>query len=169
MDVLNQHGYIFHFDKANTANFYNAYDGICNCAKCRNYYETINDKSPELSQFLEQFGIDIAKPIKTWSSFAYNAENLADYVSYYAVNGFFKSTEGYEIDFGAVQIVVNAPNKDDVIHNPEFKTTTEFAEPYFIFTINNLFLPWVVSEDINEFYPERVTLFNRIKAFFKSR
>ncbi|MDD3035853.1 MAG: hypothetical protein PHO93_02955 [Candidatus Saccharimonadaceae bacterium] len=136
---------------------------------CRNYYKAIIDKSAELCEFLEQFGIDIAKPIETWSSHAYKAEKLADYVSYYAVNGFIKSIGGYEIDIGTVQIIVNVPNKYDVIHCPEFIITTEFLEPYFIFEIHNLLLPWVVNEDINEFYPERVTLFNRLKTFFKIR
>lgn len=166
MDIIEQYGWLFSFDKTETAKYYAEYDGLCNCAVCRNYYKAIHCHSPELREFLEQFGIDMAKPVETWSHNADKAEKLADYMAYYPVKGTAESSEGYEIDIGAVQIVVRGPAPSDVVHCPEFPSSTELTAPYFIFEIYNLWLPWLISEDMDELYPEKKSFMERVRSIF---
>jgi len=59
-----------------------------------------------------------------------------------------------------------SPNPDDVVHCPENSPNVEIDEPYFLLLINDLWLPWIVKDDINEVYPEPKTLGQTIKMFF---
>lgn len=166
-EKIHTYGYNFDFDKELTRNYYDNYDGLCSCATCQNFYANMHSFPLELRDFLEQFGIDISKPIEQWSTAADTELNIVNNIVYYAVNGTAKSNDGYEIDIGTVQIVVMPPNPDDVIHCPENSPNAEFLEPYFVFEIHNLWLPWIVEDDINTCYPERKTFRQRLKSLLK--
>ncbi len=150
-----KHGeWSFNVDIESTAQYYKDYDGLCSCAMCRNFYLNAANLQPDFKAFLEQFGIDVAKPIEQWSLTANKQENVVDNVLYYAVNGTVEFSDKYEIDFGVINIVVQALKPDDIVKCPENSPNTEIGEPYFIFEIFNVWTPWVVEDDINECYPE---------------
>ena len=168
---MNEHihtcGWRFEFDKAKTRDYYLKFDALCSCAMCRNFYANVGALPNELISFLEQFGIDAAKPIEQWSVEAKKAEGLVDNVVYYAVHGTAQSEDRSIIDIGTVRIMVRAPDPDDVVHCPEFSPNTKIGEPYFVFELYNLWLPWVVEDSIDECYPEHKTFGQKIKALFK--
>ncbi|WP_106460458.1 hypothetical protein [Anaerococcus sp. Marseille-P3915] len=45
-----------------TRQFYKDYDGLCDCAYCKNYIKEIKKVYPDLDAYLDKFGIDIEKP-----------------------------------------------------------------------------------------------------------
>ena len=90
---LSRYDWDFDFDKEITHSFYEKLDGLCSCAMCRNFYENIQSLPIELREFLEQFGIDVAKPIEQWPVTAKKDENIVDNVVYYAVNGVAKTMD----------------------------------------------------------------------------
>lgn len=147
----------FDVDVESTAQYYKDYNDLCDCAMCRNFYLNVPKIPTDIKAFLEQFGIDVGKPIEQWSVTADKQEKIVDNVLYYAVNGTAESLEGYEIDFGPINIVVQAPKPDDVVKCPEHSPNTEIAEPYFVFELFNVWTPWLVGDDINECYPEPKT------------
>jgi hypothetical protein len=40
---------------------------LCQCESCKNYYRNIRRTYPDLSAYLSSLGIDIEKPLETWS------------------------------------------------------------------------------------------------------
>ena len=60
----------FIVDIESTAQYYKDYDGLCSCAMCRNFYLNAQNLQHNIKDFLEQFGIDVAKPIEQWSTSA---------------------------------------------------------------------------------------------------
>lgn len=165
-----EHGeWEFNVDIKSTAQYYKDYDGLCSCPMCRNFYLNAQNLQHDVRNFLEQFGIDVAKPIEQWSVAANKQENLVDNVLYYAVNGTVESWDKYEIDFGVINIVVQAPNSTDVVKCPENSPNTEIGEPYFVFEIFNVWLPWTVDDDINECYPDPKPKKSLIKKLFSKR
>jgi hypothetical protein len=157
----------FEFDKAKTRDYYLKLGELCSCAMCRNFYANAGALPRELTLFLEQFGVDPAKPIEQWSMEAKKTEGIVDNHVYYAVHGTAESKDRSDIEIGAVRIMVSAPDPDDVVHCPEFSPNTDIEEPYFVLELSNLWLPWVVTESIDECYPEHSTFGQKIKALFK--
>lgn len=73
--------YRIEHDPERTRAFYDqAPETLCSCSGCRNFRAAISQLSEELRMFLEQFGIDPAKPAEAT---AYNA--LADGRTWYHV------------------------------------------------------------------------------------
>jgi hypothetical protein len=147
-------GWNFNVDVESTTEYYKNYDGLCDCAMCRNFYLNAPNLSSDIKNFLEQFGIDVGKPIEQWSVTANKHEKIVDNVLYYAVNGIAESLEGYEIDFGTINIIVQTPKPNDVVKCPEHLPNTKIREPYFIFEVYNVWTPWLVEDDINACYPD---------------
>ncbi|WP_311532269.1 hypothetical protein [uncultured Anaerococcus sp.] len=48
-----------------TRQFYKDYDGLCDCAYCKNYIKEIKKAYPDLDAYLDKLGIDIEKPWET--------------------------------------------------------------------------------------------------------
>lgn len=162
---VNKYGWNFSFDKEITQAYYEKLDILCSCATCRNFYKNIQSIPIELRKFLEEFRIDVGKPIEQWSVIANKDKNIVENVIYYAVNGVANSSDCYEIDIQNVHIIVMHPNSEDVVHCPENSPNTEIEEPYFVLQIHNLWLPWIVEDDINECYPEPKEFSKTIKSF----
>ena len=89
---LTTHGWSFEFDKQATQRNYESVV-LCECADCRNFYANADKMPRDLRKFLEQFGIDITRPIETWSTEA-DKENMLvnNNEIFYAVNGYAVST-----------------------------------------------------------------------------
>ncbi len=160
-------GWHFDFDKEKTQLFYSAYHDLCSCASCRNFYANATSLPVELKSFLEQFGIDAAKPIEQWSLEADRAHATVNNAVYYAVTGTARSNHGRPVDIGSVEITVMAPSPDDVVHCPENSPNADIEEPYFMLQLLNLWLPWTVGDDIEDCYPEPKSFGQRIHALFK--
>jgi len=164
---LSSNGWDFSFDKEATEQYYQAFSDLCECPMCRNFYLNADKIPADLRAFLEQFGIDPAKPPEQWSLTADKENMRVDNVIYYVVSGYATSQEGYEIDIGPISIVVNSPKPDDVIKCPEFSPNVDISEPYFVFSVYNLWLPWTVKDNIDECYPDKKPLFRRIVSALK--
>lgn len=111
----------------------------------------------EVKRFLEKFGIDINNPIEQMTAIALKEENLVEQEVQYCVKGIATSNDGYEIDIGSVQISLLNKNK---------MANHEMEEPYFGLVIYNMFFHWTVDDDINECYPEQLSVLERLKSYF---
>ena len=136
-------GWKFSFDKNITQNYYENYSDLCKCESCQNFYKNINAVSDVIRNFIEQFGIDINKPIELESIIADKSKDIVEYTVYYAVNGNATSLISNDILFGEsiVQIIPD-----------EISPNTYISKPYFVFAISNLWLPWTTDYNINDIY-----------------
>lgn len=138
-ELMTKDDWEFSVDIQKTKEYYRTYSDLCDCDPCRNFYQTIEGYSTELAAFLGRFGIDIEKPIETEWHISDRQSKTVDYTAYYAVHGTAANGNGYEIDFGLINVVVQSPNNSP---------NTKMQEPYFVFQIFNLILPWVMPENI---------------------
>jgi len=141
--MLESFGWKFSFDKNITQNYYENDSDLCKCESCQNFYKNINAVSDDIRNFIEQFGIDINKPIELESIIADKSKDVVEYTVYYAVNGNAISSTGTDILLGEsiVQIIPN-----------EISPNTDIPKPYFVFAISNLWLPWTVEYNIDDIY-----------------
>lgn len=146
METLQYRDWNFEYDKEATREYYTAHRDECPCAPCRNFHKNIKEMPAEVKTFLENFGVDIDRPIEQMWAIAYKEDNLVEQVAYYCVKGKAFSEEGYEIDIGSVQIVVHL----NEIGIPNHK----MEEPCFVVSLHNMFFHWIVEDDINESYPD---------------
>lgn len=143
-ELITKDSWEFSVDIEKTKEYYRTYSDLCDCDACKNFYQVIRsysvEYSAELINFLAQFGVDIEKPIETEWFVIDKQSKTIDYTAYYAVYG--SAAKGsYEIDFGTINVVVQ-PSKNS--------PNTEMPEPYFVFQIFNLLLPWVLSDNVEE-------------------
>lgn len=136
-------GWQFCFDRDVTAKYYENYTELCQCASCRNFYANVEHISPELKNFLEQFGVDVAKPIELMSITADREEMCVENTLYYAVHGTATSLEKPWIQVGESSIRIQSENGSP---------NTDIAEPYFVIEANDVWLPWTSEESLDECY-----------------
>lgn len=160
MEFLQYQGWNFEIDKEATRDYYASHRDECICATCRNFHKNINEMPLEVKNFLEGFGIDIDNPIEQMSIIAFKDQNLVEQQVEYCVKGTATTKDGYEIDIGSVQIV---------LQKKEHMANHEMKEPYFGLALNNMFFHWTVDYDINEAYPERQSILEKIKSFLFRR
>lgn len=158
MESLQYQGWHFEFDKEATQKYYASHHDKCSCAPCRNFHKNIKEMPLEVKRFLEEFGIDIDNPIEQMSVIALKEENLVEQEVQYCVKGIATSNELYEIDIGSVQIAI-LNNNETANH--------EMEEPCFGLFIFNMFFHWTVDDDINECYPEHLSILERLKSYIK--
>lgn len=118
-------------------------DLIRQCESCKNFYKNVKLISNDIRDFVEQFGIDISKPIEQESILADKSNKMVDNTVYYAVNGKANSLDNCEIHIGK-SVVEIIPN--------EMAPNTDIFEPYFVFAVHDIWLPWTVDYDINDIY-----------------
>lgn len=61
MAMIQKDAYLFSVDIEKTKAYYQHHT-LCDCTFCQNYYAKSKEALPELAAFLNQFGVDIAKP-----------------------------------------------------------------------------------------------------------
>lgn len=61
---MKAYGWEFYYDKDVTENYYKNYNDLCQCSSCRNFYKNVELIPEDVRMFMEQFGIDISKPIE---------------------------------------------------------------------------------------------------------
>lgn len=131
------------FDISVTELYYQNYTDLCQCASCRNFYKNANSVYVDTRKFIEQFGADIAKPIELESVVSDKKRGLVEYTLYYAVYGTIEILDESDIQIG----------KNSISAVPkEVSPNTDISEPYFVFAVYNIWLPWTVDDNINESY-----------------
>lgn len=140
---IEKDGWKFYFDKNKTSEYYKTYTDLCQCESCQNFYKNVKFISDDIKNFVEQFGIDITKPIEQESIIADKLKKMVDNTVYYAVNGKVMSTNGLDITIG--QSVV------EIIPN-EMSPNTNISQPYFVFAVRDIWLPWTIDYSIDDIY-----------------
>lgn len=128
-------GYIFHVDRDKTSE-YNTTHSLCDCDGCQNFYKQIKGLFPELEDFLDKFGVNIAKPDEMrW----YDIDNHIQYTPYYTVTGKIEKADTQKMDFGNLNVVFyQSGSPYPYIPNGQ-------AEPYFIVGVSMINLPWILD------------------------
>ncbi len=133
----------FSFDREKTVEYYRSFDNGCLCDACKNFYENVSSISDDIKGFLEQFGVDIRKPVEQDSYLKNRQQKKVSNILYYAVKGTVSEIgeSVITIDDTIIEIVEldRAPNVD-------------MFSPYFVFAVCDIVLPWSVSENIEEYY-----------------
>lgn len=144
---------IFCVDKEATQKYYEKVS-LCDCANCRNFYQQICGLFPELEMFLSEFGVDIAKPDEI---FSYEVKEEINYIPVYTVTGHIETEGKCEINAGEFKVVI----ENGYIPN-------EQTEDYFLITVYDMYLPWVLEEP---FYEESLKekLFSKIRQLLQKK
>lgn len=143
--VIEKYGWKFSFDKNITSKYYENYLELCQCESCENFYKNVKFISNDVKDFLVQFGIDITKPIEQESIVADKSRQLVENTVYYAVNGNVISSSNYDIQLGQSTIEV-VPD--------ELSPNTDISQPYFVFAVRDIWLPWTVDYNIDDIYDD---------------
>lgn len=141
--IIEKCGWKFSFDKNKTSTYYENYSDLCECESCKNFYKNVGFIPNDIRNFIEQFGIDITKPIEQESIIADKSQKIVEYTVYYAVNGEIISSSNSDILLGEsiVQIVPK-----------ELSPNTDIPQPYFVFSVCDIWLPWTVDYNIDDIY-----------------
>lgn len=109
----------------------------CNCAYCRNFYASVDSVYPNLRPFLAQFGLDIEAPDELMPI---DLKNRMNYDGVYVVAGRILIEGNELIQVDDIRI---APEYDSEINHSQIK-------PCFYLTINDILLPWVLDEPMED-------------------
>ena len=130
--------YTFSVDIEKTIEYYNTHS-LCDCACCRNFYAQVGKALPKLKDFLEDFGVDIAKPDEISSI---ESDNCIDYLNVdYTVCGVIINSSEYEIDIYDNLFL-------SIVVSDGFVSPNEQSGPYFTLSVTQIKLPWVLKEPI---------------------
>lgn len=144
MELIIKDGYKFTVDIEKTKEYYNTHS-LCDCVCCRNYYKQIEQELPKLKEFLDNFGVNIAKPDEIMSV---ENEGFIDYLNVdYTVCGKVNNMSEYEIDIYDNMYL-------NVIVTEGFASPNEQTGEYFTLSVTNIRLPWV----LNESFPASIRL-----------
>ena len=116
---------------------------MCQCESCKNFYKNIKFVSDDIRSFIEQFGIDINKPIEQQSIIADKTKKIVENTVYYAVIGEAIALNNSNIPIG--QSIVQIIPK-------EISPNTDISQPYFVFSVSDIWLPWTVDYNIDDVY-----------------
>ena len=144
--------YRIEHDPERTGGFYaQAPDTLCDCAGCRNFRAAVSRMSEELRSFLEQFGIDPAKPAETT---AYNAlkDGQTWYHAWFHICGeILEGTEPYR-QTGPKHFEMKAEDQIPLGEDSDawFKSDCalldkDFPRPAMELNVT-FYLPWVLEE-----------------------
>ena len=111
----------------------------CYCLPCQNFRKQIENYNKKLNEFLWLFGIDITCPEKLVWLDSDKTEQTVQCFAYYSVYGIVKEFDEYEIDIDNLSVEILKPDSSQI--------NTDISEPYFIISVNNIFLDWLMEED----------------------
>ena len=136
MKTIQKDEYIFSVDIEKTKEYYKSHS-LCNCIYCRNFYAQIEGKFPKLTDFLNEFGVDISRPDEIFSA---EMGNYIDYVSIiYTVCGNVKTMGKFEIDIQD-NLFLSLVVTDGAV------SPNEQIGEYFTISVMSIELPWVLDE-----------------------
>lgn len=161
MKMIKEQDYVFSVDVEKTEEYYCKHS-ICDCSGCRNFYAQIKGKYPELEDFLLKLGVDIARPDEMpW----WDIDDCIDYNPNYTVTGTIQEFGEYEIDFGEHSEINVVVQKGET---PILDIPNEQTEPYFVLSVYNIRLPWILDEEFLA-VNERENLWGKIKRRLKRK
>lgn len=160
MKIIKKDNFVFYADVEKTKEYYSSLSD-CGCYGCRNLCAQIKDFSPELNDFLSEFGIDICRPDESVDF------PEKDHVYYslvgYTVTGHIETNGIYKTKIGTLRIEITNGN------SPDYWFPNEQKEPHFFISVSGITLPWVLDEPIpdEERFIDKVIRF--IKDIFKPK
>lgn len=136
MTAIQRDGYRFSVD-IQRARAYSKAHALCDCPCCRNYYAQVRDRLPKLAGFLDEFGVDIARPDEAMSV---EMDDFIDYIEVdYTVCG---SVEA----MGQCDIGLHDALPLNIVICDGFVSPNEQTGDYFTISITGIQLPWVLDE-----------------------
>ena len=128
---------LFLVDKEKTKEYYkNNY--ICNCFSCRNFRNQIKNISPQLTNFLSEFGVDICRPDNS------NDIEFDSYIDYlfveYTVIGNIVTEKVHETDIDNYHITISNDTA------PINWVPNEQKDKCFFISITGITLPIILQD-----------------------
>lgn len=152
-------------DARKTKEYYQTHS-LCDCPCCRNYYAQAKQRLTLVDEFLSDFGVSIERPDELGSVEA--QEEIQYIFASYTVCGKILKPDTYEIDINDGGLFLNIVIGDGFVPN-EQKTD------YFVVTVYNIVLPWVLNDAFPEPepFPEPATIkkgfLSKIKSLFSKK
>ena len=123
-------GSVFDVDLDRTRAYYQS-NTLCTCSYCRHYREIVCQRYPKLTELLERFGVDAARPDEAES---YEQDGVIEYAAvHYTVNGSILAGSKEETrleDTETLRLVFEPGGKEAEAYYPN-----EQEEPYFYITV----------------------------------
>ncbi len=156
--IFEQGVYVIEHDPERTRDFYaKKPDTLCDCSGCRNFRAAVSQISRELRTFLEQFGIDPAKPAEMSVLYAPAKDEVCYNGFYHLCGEIQEGREAYiqvgEKSFELDQRYIISMNEDEqawfrvdcALLEPDFPQPAAQVEVFFN-------LPWVLEEENDYLY-----------------
>ena len=154
-------GNVFDADLERTRTYYQS-NTLCTCAYCRYYRENVRQRYPKLTELLERFGVDAARPDETEP---YEQGGVIEYAAvHYTVSGSILTSSRNETrlrDADELQLFFQKGGRLGKMVCPN-----EQEEPYFFITIWGLQLPcaWASVPTLKGAFSDFLRMFRRGKV-----
>jgi hypothetical protein len=151
-------GNVFDADLERTRTYYQS-NTLCTCAYCRYYRENVRQRYPKLTELLERFGVDAARPDETEP---YEQDGMIEYAAvHYTVSGSILTSSRNETrlrDADELQLFFQKGGRLGKMVCPN-----EQEEPYFFITVWELKLPcaWASAPSVKSVFSELRRIFRR--------
>lgn len=157
--IIKKEDYIMDVDVDQTKEYYRSHS-LCDCPSCRNYYAQVKDRFLLLDEFLLDLGVSIDRPDEMG---CVELDNEIQYIfASYTVCGKILELDKYEIDINDGGLFLNIVIGDSFVPN-EQKTE------YFVVTVYNIVLPWILDEPFPEPVLLKKKMIDKIKALFSKK
>lgn len=143
-------GSVFDADLERTRTYYQS-NTLCTCAYCRYYRENVRQRYPKLTELLELFGVDAARPDETEP---YEQDRMIEYAAvHYTVCGSILTGGREETrlrDTDELRLIFKPGGKDAEAYYPN-----EQEEPYFYITVQGVKIPcaWAAAPAGKQSFP----------------
>ena len=137
-------------DLVRTRTYYQS-NTLCTCAYCRHYRENVRQRYPKLTELLERFGVDPARPDEAES---YEQDGVIEYAAvHYTVSGSILAGSKEETrleDPEALRLIFEPGGKEAEAYYPN-----EQEEPYFYITVWGVKIPcaWAAASAGKQSFP----------------
>ena len=157
--IIQKQGCKMDIDIEQTKEYYKSHS-LCDCPCCRNYYAQAKDRFHLLDEFLLELGVSIDRPDEMG---CVEMDNEIQYIfASYTVCGKVLEHDGYEIDLQDGGLFLSIVVGDGFVPN-------EQKADYFVVTVYNIVLPWVLNEPFPEAAPIRKRFSDKRKAIFSKK
>lgn len=129
------------FEYETTKEYRYKYESQCDCAYCRNYYESFKKTYPKTTELMEEFGLDVNFPLEIMP-LEYNREKgKMGYISYYPIKGILDKDKKLLLLEELELRILKGSYSNNPCPNPKMN------QPYLLLEVSGIRLPWVLNED----------------------